>query len=178
MYVTMSDNGFGLTYICIGIKYKWKLFNRQENPFQIPTKEFLLHFRAEHSVLSWCWCCCYVHLSIKASLPTDSSPSSPWEEYGCKVFPVMDVVNWEGKNHPWKWNKGEGVDTGYGVSIFKRTSANLSPITKTSTADTFLSGASELTALFRLLRRLLQLICSSEILQKPLACISLRPLIS
>jgi hypothetical protein len=44
-------------------------------------------------------------------------------------------------------------------------------------ADTLLSEASELVTLFRLLRRLLILVMSSsEILQKPLACISFRPL--
>lgn len=31
MYVNMSDNDFGLIYI--GIKYKWKIFNNQENAF-------------------------------------------------------------------------------------------------------------------------------------------------
>lgn len=74
-------------------------------------------------------------------------------------------------------NKREGPCTRRGASIYKRTPVNLSPIPRTSTTDTFLSDASELITLFRLLRRLLKLvICSSEILQKPLACISLRPL--
>lgn len=143
-----------------------------------------MHFRSppknscyisEHSVLSWYRCFYYIHVSTKTSLPMDYLHLLPWRN-----MDAMSFLWWM------LWNKKERITRGSGIkervfipgielAFFKRTSANLSPITMTSIADTFLSGASELIALFRLLRRLLKLvICSSEILQKPVAWISLR----